>query len=183
MIDRVRAKLTYANVTATIALFVALGGTSYAALTLPRNSVGDKQIRAGAVRSSEVKDRSLETRDLSLKARESLRGRRGLAGATGPAGPAGASAARYFAVVRADGSYARGNATSGGKAGPVGSYVVGFPAPVSGCVFHATRASVDGATVGAGSVVVSDAGGSVGVQVYDGAGNPADAGFHLAVSC
>jgi len=30
----------YANVTATLALIVALGGTSYAAVVLPRNSVG-----------------------------------------------------------------------------------------------------------------------------------------------
>lgn len=183
MIDRFRAKLTYANVTATTALFIALGGTSYAAFTLPRNSVGDKQIRAAAVRSSEVKDRSLGVRDLSLAARSSLRGKRGAVGPSGPAGPAGVPAARYFAIVRADGSYARGNASSGGKAGPVGSYVVGFPAPVTSCAFTATRASVDGAPTAAGSVVVTENGTGVGVQTFDAAGNPADAGFHLTVSC
>jgi hypothetical protein len=32
-----------------LALFVALGGTSYAAAKLPRNSVGTAQIRSGAV--------------------------------------------------------------------------------------------------------------------------------------
>jgi hypothetical protein len=32
-----------------LALFIALGGTSYAAMQLPRNSVGTGQIRAGAV--------------------------------------------------------------------------------------------------------------------------------------
>ena len=33
------------NVVAYVALFVALGGTSYAALKLPANSVGTKQIK------------------------------------------------------------------------------------------------------------------------------------------
>ena len=37
-------RLTYANVVATCALFVALGGASYAALALPANSVGTKQL-------------------------------------------------------------------------------------------------------------------------------------------
>ena len=37
------------NVIAYLALFVALGGTSYAALKLPKNSVGSAQIKNGAV--------------------------------------------------------------------------------------------------------------------------------------
>ncbi len=44
-----RARLSYANVVATLALFLALGGASYAALTLPRNSVGTPQLRDGSV--------------------------------------------------------------------------------------------------------------------------------------
>jgi hypothetical protein len=42
-------RLTYANVVATLALFVALGGASYASLVLPAGSVGPAQLRAGAV--------------------------------------------------------------------------------------------------------------------------------------
>jgi hypothetical protein len=37
-----------------MALFVALGGTSYAAMTLPSNSVGSAQIRTHAVKKSEI---------------------------------------------------------------------------------------------------------------------------------
>jgi hypothetical protein len=37
------------NAIALLALFVALGGTSYAAFTLPRNSVGARQIRNHAI--------------------------------------------------------------------------------------------------------------------------------------
>ena len=42
-------RLTYANVVATLALFVALGGASYASLVLPTGSVGRAQLRVGAV--------------------------------------------------------------------------------------------------------------------------------------
>jgi hypothetical protein len=52
-----------ATVISLIALFVALGGTGYAATQLPRNSVKAKQIAPGAVRSSEVKDGTLRLND------------------------------------------------------------------------------------------------------------------------
>jgi hypothetical protein len=43
-----------ANVVAYMALFVALGGTSYAAGTLAKNSVGSSQIKRGAVHNSDI---------------------------------------------------------------------------------------------------------------------------------
>jgi hypothetical protein len=49
----VLARLSYAKVVATLALFVALGGTATAA-TLARDSVGAPQIRTDAVRSPEI---------------------------------------------------------------------------------------------------------------------------------
>ena len=80
-----------AMVVACVALVVALSGTGYAAVQLSRNSVGATQIRPAAVRSSEVKDRSLRARDF---ARGQLpRGATGAAGAVGPAGPAGPTGA------------------------------------------------------------------------------------------
>src|SRR3954453_2016273 len=111
MMRRLRSGLSYANVTATIALFVALGGSSYAALKLPRNSVGSTQIRAGAVHSSDIKDRSVALRDISPSARRSLAGKQG---PMGPQGPPGVAAAKYFAVATPSGRFVRGNATSGG---------------------------------------------------------------------
>lgn len=181
--DRFKGTLTYANITATVALFVALGGSSYAALKLPKNSVGDQQIRASAVRSSEVLDRSLGVRDLSTAARSSLRGAAGAAGPVGPQGPPGAPAAKYFAVVQPSGAFVRGNATSGGKAGGIGTYSVSFATPVAGCAYSATLATTDGGAAPAVRVTVSDAQGAVGVQTYDAAGAPVDAGFHLVVAC
>lgn len=47
MKNRLRLKLTYANVIATIALFLALGGGAWAATAFPRNSVGSAQIKTG----------------------------------------------------------------------------------------------------------------------------------------
>jgi hypothetical protein len=78
-----------ATIIAVIALFAALGGTSYAAVTklLPKNSVGSAQVING----------SLLKKDLSKKTVAALKGNRGPAGpagaqgAAGPAGPQGAT--------------------------------------------------------------------------------------------
>jgi hypothetical protein len=47
--------VTYANVTATLALFLALGGGAYAAATLPARSVGSKQLKKNAVVRAKIK--------------------------------------------------------------------------------------------------------------------------------
>jgi hypothetical protein len=79
--------LTYANVMATIAVFLALGGASYAALQLPAHSVGTRQLKPDAVTSSKVHNRSLRAIDF---ARGQLpAGARGLTGATGRDGTNG----------------------------------------------------------------------------------------------
>ena len=45
----VTTKLSFANVTSFLALFIALSGSAYAAFRLPANSVGTKQLKNGAV--------------------------------------------------------------------------------------------------------------------------------------
>jgi hypothetical protein len=67
----------YAEITATIALVVALGGTSYAVTALPRNSVGTAQLQAHAVTKGK------------LAVGVVTRGPAGPAGRSGPQGPAG----------------------------------------------------------------------------------------------
>ena len=52
----IRSKLTYANVMATVAVFIALGGTAYAATQLKKNSVGTKQIKNQAVTAAKIKN-------------------------------------------------------------------------------------------------------------------------------
>lgn len=46
---RLADRVGYANVVATLALFLALGGVSYATIALPEHSVGAAQLRAEAV--------------------------------------------------------------------------------------------------------------------------------------
>src|SRR5215208_5342531 len=65
MHDGFRAKLTFANVIATAAMFITLGGVSYAALNLPKNSVGAREIEKNAVRSGELKNASVKCADLA----------------------------------------------------------------------------------------------------------------------
>jgi hypothetical protein len=59
----IRSRMTFANVVAVVALFIALGGTGYAALKLPKNSVGTKQLKNGAVTARKVKAHTLLARD------------------------------------------------------------------------------------------------------------------------
>jgi hypothetical protein len=81
MLGRLRAHLTYANVMATVAVFVALGGTSIAAISLTRGSVKGKYIAENAVSSPKVKNRSLKAVDFAPGQLP--------AGARGPEGPQG----------------------------------------------------------------------------------------------
>ena len=50
---------TYANVVATLALFIALGGSAIAASTLGKNSVGPKQLKKNAVTTPKVKNKAI----------------------------------------------------------------------------------------------------------------------------
>jgi len=90
--------LTYANVMATIAVFVALGGTGYAAVKLAKNQVRSKHIKDGEVRSGDILDGTIQARDIRKGAIPGVNtgpgasggtGGTGAAGAAGPAGPAG----------------------------------------------------------------------------------------------
>jgi hypothetical protein len=76
-----RCHVTYANVTATLALFLSLAGGAYAATQLAANSVGTRQLRAGAVTPLKM----------SKALRRSLAAKRGPAGAKGAAGTPGAT--------------------------------------------------------------------------------------------
>jgi hypothetical protein len=81
-VKRLTVKLTYANVMATIAMFLAFGGGAYAATQLPSNSVGTKQLQKEAVTPGK----------LSADAKDTLTGptgATGMTGATGDTGPRG----------------------------------------------------------------------------------------------
>ena len=94
------------NVVAYLALFVALGGSAYAAVKLEKNSVKSKNIAPGQVKNSDlgdsavtspkVADGSLESKDFAAgqlpsgeQGPQGPQGQQGQQGAAGPAGPAG----------------------------------------------------------------------------------------------
>jgi hypothetical protein len=59
LMKRLTDRLSYANVMATLAVFISLGGASYAAMKLPSNSVGTKQIQKGAVSTTKIRDKAI----------------------------------------------------------------------------------------------------------------------------
>lgn len=66
---QIHKRLTYANVTATIALFMALGGaTAIAANQLPRNSVGPRQLQPNAVRTGFLDKNAVRTGKIAFEA-------------------------------------------------------------------------------------------------------------------
>src|SRR5947209_15380806 len=116
-----------AMVIACLALLLALGGTGYAAIKLPKNSVTTYQVK-----------------DFSLLARDFKRGQipagpvgpqgpAGAQGPAGPAGPAGGSAAAKWAIVRPDGGIVSqsGGITLAAKPGS-GQYLLNFGSSVTG---------------------------------------------------
>jgi hypothetical protein len=103
-----------ALVVACVALAVALGGTSYAALRLPRNSVTTVQVK-----------------DFSLLSRDFKKGQLP-AGPQGPAGPPGPASTARWALVNPDGRIiAQSGGISARHAGD-GYYVLDFGGPVTG---------------------------------------------------
>jgi hypothetical protein len=106
MLSRFVGRLSYANVIATVALFAALGGSSYAALNLPKASVGPKQLKKNSVSSPKVKRGSLLVSDFKASQRASLRGPQGPEGPRGEVGPSGAtkviSRQSDFQIIPAD---------------------------------------------------------------------------------
>jgi hypothetical protein len=101
--------LTFSNVLSLLALFVALGGSAYAAAILPANSVGRTQLQPNAVTSSKIAPNSVGRSELKagsviasklapgsvgvLALQPALRqqlAQTGTAGAQGAQGPAGA---------------------------------------------------------------------------------------------
>jgi len=96
---RIFKRLSYANVMATIAVFMALGGGAYAATQLPANSVTGRAIAKNAVTTAKVRNHSLLAADFKVgqlpagaQGPQGLQGPQGPQGAQGPQGPKGADA-------------------------------------------------------------------------------------------
>lgn len=199
-VEALRRKLDYANVMATLALFVALGGSAYAATRLPKDSVGAKQLQKNAVTTAKVKNGAITGQKIKLStlgtvpsaSSAATAGSAGTAGTASNANALGGQPASAFAastVVRSATISAVGTlvtAKSDGV-GPNNFLHTGegvyclkglSPAP------HTAVASVDltaeqGSTVATG--VEAEAGCQVTIFTYDKTGTDANEPFSVIV--
>jgi hypothetical protein len=174
---RLRKRLTYANVMSSIAVFVVLGGGAYAATTLPKNSVGSKQIKASAVSSSKVKDGALLLKD--FKPGQLVAGALGPAGPTGSTGPKGDIGAKGDAGVKGD-TGAQGSPGLSGVQVKVVSQTVATGGTGAGTV----ACPVGKVVLGGGTTVAGGTAGTSYIQrsdpaeiTFDADGNPTSYGY------
>ena len=148
MPSKLRSSLTYANVMATVAVFIALGGSSYAAIQITGNSVTNGSLTGRDVKNDSLTGKDIKRIGTNEIARGSLRRddfRKGdlPAGPQGPKGDPGEPATRLWAVVNSDGTLRRGSgvvstAAQGSAANPY--IVVEFNRDVSNCAHIASHA-------------------------------------------
>ena len=201
-----KPRLSFANVTSMLALFVALGGTSYAAVTLSANSVnkthlrtnsvgkseirtravgqsevasnsiGASELRTSAVGSNDVKDETLGANDLAPAARTAL---------------ADINGVTFRASVTAAGARAAGNVASVAHTAGSGVYTVETGRDVSACQYSADRHRREGRRPRSrpptadfeATAEPSATATQVIVQTYDALALPADSPFSLLIAC
>lgn len=109
---------------ALIALFVALAGGAYAAVSVPANSVGTKQIKNGAVTKTKLANNavtSAKVKDGSLLAQDFKAGQL----KAGPPGPQGLPGVAKTVMVKQDMALPPGASGSPVALCPSGDYVTG----------------------------------------------------------
>jgi hypothetical protein len=196
-------------VVALIALTVALGGTSVAAVNqLAANSVGTSQLKSNAVTTPKIKNSAVNASKLAsnavttakiagnavtnakiangtiqpadLSSAAKTSGPAGPSGAQGPSGPAGAPATALWASVDQNGTLVRNRGATSAQRNGVGNYQVIFNQSVTGCSYVATPG---GPTITLPVFFVIKVGQlaavPAGVQVFTNADTP----FFLAVFC
>jgi hypothetical protein len=199
MWKRIRPRLTFANVVASIALFVALGGSSYAALR-----VGSKQITNNSIRSQDIRDNAIRSKDIrngSLLRGDFRMGQLG-SGSRGPRGPRGpkgskgskgakgdpGTAASFWAVVSETSTIVRSKGGATISRDSAGLYRVAFPSQdLRGCAAIASISATesgDNLQPGEAAAKPSPAtANTVRVGTFSSAGAAADLPFEVAVFC
>jgi hypothetical protein len=169
--SRARNAMSFANVTSALALFIALGGTSYAAVSLSRDDVGAWHIAAGAVGKSEIHRSAVSASEIRRNGVRPSEIRRDAVGPsevrpnainTDEIADGGVEAADLSAAARtalaapngvtfrtaatAAGAAAGGNAKSVAHAAASGIYTVDLGQDVSACHYSATIGGVKTST-------------------------------------
>jgi hypothetical protein len=203
MLSKARSRLTYANVMATIAVFVALGGSSYAALrvtskNVPKNALTGadiknltgKDVKNNSLTGADVKGiKSGDVSDGSLLAEDFKSGQLP-AGEKGDKGDAGTAATKLFGNFDgSDGSLEAGAGIASSTRSSTGLYIIRFGQSIANCVLVSSPGSQDSSnpvsrTVGASHYTGNSRTDEAFVIVAsDFAGTRADADFSLAALC
>jgi hypothetical protein len=139
MLSKLRSyRPSHGTVVAYIALFIALGGTSYGLAT---GSIGSREIKNNGIRSADIRDntvrgkdvrrgtlRSSDVADFSLRARDFAKGQLP-AGPQGPAGPRGPAGQDAFITYGAADSPVANHLVPNGADTTVHSADLGSPCP------------------------------------------------------
>ncbi len=131
-----------ALVISIIALLVALGGTAYAGVTIPNNSVGTRQLQNGAVTTSKIKNGAvtkskINTSGLTVPSAAN-------AAALGGAGPSSYEQRVQWALVAADGTIiSQSGGISVSATDGSGGYYLDFHKPTTGKAITVSLSNVD----------------------------------------
>ena len=179
-IGRARSHLSFANVVALVALFVALGGSAYAAAKIDTGDIANKAVtgkkvdsktltaknfESEAVKTGKIKDEAVSTEKLQDGAVTNEK----------QAHPAFWAVAEPNALLRGNGalSVTRINA---------GNYRVEFETDVSQCAYQVTGLDINENRIGHADSDVTNAN-RVFVSIRNAAGVRTDADYSLAVTC
>jgi hypothetical protein len=194
-------RLTYANVISTLALFIALGGASYAVIKIPRDSIGTAQLKRHSVGTAQLKNRAVGAHQLKPGsvgvfdyAPRSVTSRALAPGSVSFADLISESVSPdLYAHVSADGTLGDFDAATGSARTGTGTYTVDFNRNVDGCVAVAsvgtaysdvrlgvTPNAVPGAVAQAS---INGVGPTVNVAVYNGSAAAVNSEFNVVVLC
>jgi hypothetical protein len=182
---RIRPRLpSPATVIALVALFVSLGGVSYAV-----TQIGTNQIKNGAVTSQKIRNGTIRSRDVrknSLGPHAILESKLHVASAGSALSAGTADGFSHFAVVAANGVLARGRGVTSAVRTGAGRYQVIFNRDVRSCAVIATAGVIGATTPGAAeattALLATNVDGVV-VRTFGGDGAAGDHSFHLLVAC
>jgi len=182
-----------ALVVASIALIVAMTGTAYAGLSIPKNSVGSTQLKNGAVTTAKIKAGAVTAKQVNLKKLGTVNAAKyaataGTATNATVAATAASAQPTAFALVAANGALDTARTKNVGAASEVspGTYCIsGIPFTPAGGQATVAYANTTNQTaqLGVSPTAVANAGCPAGSQVVVFTQNPANstasaAGFY-----
>jgi len=173
-------RVTYANVVATLALFIALGGAAWAAAKLPKNSVGTAQLKRSAVTTGKIRNEAVTGAKIRKGTIEGSRIDLSTLGAVPLATSAttATSAAKAELATKAETAETAGNTKALGGEGSDTYLGRVAQAAANGENLHISSSGVTEATPGSGPLAIEVPDG-VEFVVVDGAASFADAASNV----